>query len=44
MFYGFAVAWAIPLLYVLWIAFRERRLNQELTRVQRMLDEKEKAQ
>lgn len=40
MFYGFAVAWAIIVIYVLSLAAREKRLRSELDRVKRMVDEK----
>ncbi|HYL38018.1 MAG TPA: CcmD family protein [Bryobacteraceae bacterium] len=39
MFYGFAAAWIIVIVYVISIALRERRLRDELDRVKRMLEE-----
>ena len=42
LFYGFTAAWLIVILYVISIAIREKKLRQELDRVKRMLDEREK--
>ncbi len=42
LFYGFTAAWLIVILYVISIAVRESKLRQELDRVKRMLDEREK--
>ncbi|MGD0437846.1 MAG: hypothetical protein ABSB86_15390 [Bryobacteraceae bacterium] len=42
MFYGFLVAWMVVILYVIWIALRERKLRDELERVKRMVDERER--
>ena len=42
LFYGFTAAWLIVILYVISIAVRENKLRQELDRVKRMLDEREK--
>jgi len=42
LFYGFTAAWLIVILYVISIAVREKKLRQELDRVKRMLDEREK--
>ena len=42
MFYGFLAAWLVVIVYVISIALRERRLRQELDRVKRMLEEREK--
>ena len=42
LFYGFSAAWLIVILYVISIAIREKKLRQELDRVKRMLDEREK--
>ncbi len=41
MFYGFAIAWAIVIIYIISIAARERRLRNELDRVKRMVEEHE---
>lgn len=37
MFYGFVVAWAILMLYVVSLAIRESRLKRELERVRKMV-------
>ncbi len=42
LFYGFTAAWLIVILYVISLALRESKLRQELDRVKRMLDEREK--
>ena len=42
MFWGFAIAWAIVMIYIISIAARERRLRSELDRVKRMLEERER--
>ena len=42
LFYGFTAAWLIVILYVVSLALRESKLRQELDRVKRMLDEREK--
>jgi CcmD family protein len=42
LFYGFTAAWLIVILYVISLALREKKLRQELDRVKRMLDEREK--
>jgi CcmD family protein len=42
LFYGFTAAWLIVIFYVISIAIREKKLRQELDRVKRMLDEREK--
>lgn len=41
MFYGFLAAWMVVFVYVISIALRERKLQQELDRVKRMLEERE---
>src|ERR1700723_944644 len=41
MFYGFAVAWLIVIVYVISIAVREKKLREELDRVKRMVEEGE---
>ncbi len=38
MFYGFAAAWLIVVLYVVLLALRERKLRSELDRVRRMVE------
>lgn len=42
MFYGFLAAWMVLMIYVIWIALRERKLRDELERVKRMVDERER--
>jgi len=42
MFWGFAIAWAIVIVYIISIATREKRLRDELDRVKRMLEERER--
>jgi CcmD family protein len=42
MFYGFLAAWMVVIVYVIWIALRERKLREELERVKRMVDERER--
>jgi CcmD family protein len=39
MFYGFAAAWLILIVYVVFLALRERTLKSELDRVRRMVEE-----
>jgi CcmD family protein len=38
MFYGFAAAFVILLIYVVSLALRERKLTQEIGRVRRMIE------
>jgi CcmD family protein len=38
MFYGFAAAFVILVVYVVSLALRERRLTNEIERVRRMID------
>ena len=38
MFYGFAAAFVILLIYVVSLALRERKLTQEIDRVRRMVE------
>ncbi len=38
MFYGFAAAWAIVAVYVVYLALREKKLRDELDRVRRMVE------
>ncbi|MEX2263617.1 MAG: CcmD family protein [Bryobacteraceae bacterium] len=40
MFYGFAAAWTILLLYVMTIVARERRLKREIENLKRMVEGK----
>ena len=41
MFFGFAVAWLIPAIYLVTLMLREKRLRNELDRVKRMIADKE---
>ena len=41
MFYGLAVAWIIPALYLVTLMLREKRLHNELERVKRMIGDKD---
>ena len=41
MFYGFAVAWLIPAIYLVTLMLREKRLKEELDRVKRMIADKD---
>lgn len=40
MFYGFAVAWLIPAIYLVTLMMREKRIDAELDRVKRMIGDK----
>jgi len=40
MFYGFAAAFVILVIYVVSLALRERKLTQEIDRVRRMVERK----
>jgi CcmD family protein len=42
MVYGFTAAWLVVIVYVISLALRERKLHQELERVKRMVEEREK--
>ena len=42
MFYGFAAAFVILLVYVVSLALRERRLRSEIDRVRRMVEDTSK--
>jgi CcmD family protein len=42
MVYGFTAAWLVVIVYVISLALRERKLRQELERVKRMVEEREK--
>ena len=41
MFYGLAVAWLIPAIYLITLMLREKRLHNELERVKRMIGDKD---
>jgi CcmD family protein len=38
MFYGFAVAWALVVIYVLTLVSRERKLRDEMARLKNMIE------
>jgi CcmD family protein len=38
MFYGFAVAWTVVVIYVLTLVSRERKLRDEMTRLKNMIE------
>lgn len=38
MFYGFAAAWVVVVLYVLTLVSRERRLRDEMNRLRSMIE------
>jgi CcmD family protein len=40
MFYGFAAAWLIVIIYVVLLALREGRLRRELDRVRQMVEKR----
>ena len=42
MFYGFAAAWLILVVYVVFLALRDRKLRAELDRVRRLVEDSEK--
>ena len=42
MFYGFAAAFVILVVYVVSLALRERRLRSEIDRVRRMVEDTKK--
>jgi CcmD family protein len=42
LFYGFLAAWLIVIVYVISIAARERKLRQELDRVKRLVEERDR--
>ena len=42
MFYGFAAAWTLIVVYVLTLGAREKRLRSELDRLKRMIEDKSK--
>jgi CcmD family protein len=44
MFYGFAAAFVILVVYVVSLALRERRLRSEIDRVRRMVEDTSKAE
>jgi len=38
MFYGFAVAWLVPMIYVLTLMSREKKLRDEMRRLKSMIE------
>jgi CcmD family protein len=42
MFYGFAAVWVILFAYIIFLVTRERRLKDELDRVKRMIEDRER--
>jgi CcmD family protein len=42
MFYGFAAVWIILFAYIVFLTIREGRLREELDRVKRMIDDRER--
>jgi CcmD family protein len=42
MFYGFAAAWVLIVIYALSMLARERRIKDEIARLKSMLEEKER--
>jgi len=38
MFYGFAVAWLVPMAYVLILMSREKKLRDEMRRLKSMIE------
>ena len=38
MFYGFAVAWLVVVIYVFMLAARERKLRLEISRLRQMIE------
>ncbi|MFN7924208.1 MAG: CcmD family protein [Bryobacteraceae bacterium] len=42
LFYGFAAAWAIIVVYVLTLVGRERKIRSQIDNLNRMLEDKER--
>lgn len=42
MFYGFSAAWAILAMYALLLTRRERRLQEQMDGLRRMMEQREK--
>lgn len=40
MFYGFAAAWVLVVVYLIALAARERRLRSEMDRLRRMIEDR----
>jgi CcmD family protein len=41
MFYGFAAAWVIVLLYTMLLTSRDNKLRREMDRLRRMIEDRE---
>ena len=41
MFYGFAAAWLVVVLYLIYLARREQKLRQELSRLRNMIGDRD---
>ncbi len=41
MFYGFAAAWLVVVLYLVYLARREQKIRQELNRLKNMIGDRE---
>ncbi len=39
MFYGFAAAWTILVIYVVTLVSREKKIHQEMSRLQKLIEE-----
>jgi len=42
MFYGFAAAWIIPMIYLITLILRERRIREEITRLRKTIESDER--
>jgi hypothetical protein len=42
MFFGFSAAWVVLVIYAITLLSRERRIQDEITRLKSMLQEKER--
>ncbi len=38
LFFGFTVAWVIPVIYVVTLINREKRIREEMTRLKQMVE------
>ena len=41
MFYGFSAAWLVVVFYLIYLARREQKIRQELTRLKNMIGDRE---
>jgi CcmD family protein len=39
MFYGFAAAWTLIVIYVITLVTRERRIREEMSRLKKMIED-----